>query len=311
MSVVSPSILQYGRVEPYVSLSELTTSPTASLLDFSNFIEGGDQDDQDAAMQQLIVRASSKADVFCMGRLGTLNATVNVEPGRSRIDREGRLVIRPYYTPIVAVNAFQWGPQMPGANQLEVSQNTVWLEREQIVAQVAGPGGGQSYGPSIGALSQIINSNLSANSEMYCTYTYVNGWANSFSTEDVTSGTSTMPVVDSTGVYPNMQLTIWDGVNDETLFVSSSYVPGTDTITFASAMQFNHAAGTNISAMDAAVKQAVIHFVVAMVQERGESAQVLEQMGEGHAESSGGGKMGHELMAYDLLSNFVQSAGRL
>jgi len=97
--VVAPFFQTEGIVEPYVSLNEVKFSPTASAIDFSNLIENASQVAQDRALSDLIKRASSKADIFCYGPLGTLNATSNTENGWYRPNRDGNITFTPSYTP--------------------------------------------------------------------------------------------------------------------------------------------------------------------------------------------------------------------
>jgi len=70
--VIAPYNLSEGPKTPYVTLDEVKFSATASSIDFSNLVENGSQAVQDRALQELIVRASVKADNYCMGPLGTL-----------------------------------------------------------------------------------------------------------------------------------------------------------------------------------------------------------------------------------------------
>jgi len=302
--VVAPFILAEGKVEPYVSLVEVKNSPTAAIIDFTNLIPDGSQVAQDIALQELIVRASSKADVHTMGIMGSLNATSNTENGRYRPNRAGEIIISPTFKPILAVTDFQvgWGPGQ-GLYDITLSTSNCSIERDQFI--ITAP---TTLGLYFGAGLSIAGGRWGYQHQMYCQWTYVNGWANTFTAATVAAGATSVTVKDPTGIYPGMQITLWDGQNDETLNVSTSYVPGTSTITFQSGFQYAHGSNVNLSTIPAIVKQAVIHFIVGMVKERGQGALVLNEIGEptaGHHTA-----MDEEAMAYDILDSFKAVWGR-
>lgn len=310
-NVYAPYILQGGRVEPYISVTEFLSSPTASMLDYSQFVQGGTKEQQDSAVKELIVRASAKADRYCLGQYGTLNATSNTEGGRYYPDRQGCFRVHPDFWPIIAVTAFQWGPTPGMGNVVTLSNDNCSIERSEIVISgLAGSGTQQFLG--INALSSVIGGPSSWGGPQYCQWTYVNGYANSFLTASTVVGATSLPVVDSTGVYPGMTITIWDGSNDEVVTVASSYVPGSNTITLAAGTVYPHASGTNVSAVPADVKQAVIHFTVAMVRQRGQGGFIIDQLGAGEPVM---GKVDtgddDEIRGYDLLEEFRLVSGRL
>jgi len=95
MTVIAPFYQTEGIIEPYVSLNEVKFSPTAAAIDFTNLIENASIVAQDRALSELIKRASSKADIFCYGKMGTLNATVNTENGWYRPSRDGNITFTP------------------------------------------------------------------------------------------------------------------------------------------------------------------------------------------------------------------------
>jgi hypothetical protein len=63
--------------------------------------------------------------------------------------------------------------------------------------------------------------------------------------------------------------------------------------------------GVNFSAMPATIKQAVIHFVVALVKQRGQGGLVLNELGEPSAMTSKAQSSAEDMMAaYDLLDQY-------
>lgn len=306
--VFAPYIQQIGRVEPYISLNEFKYSATASAIDWSNLVADATSAAQDVALHELIVRASSKIDNYCYGKLGTLNATSNTENGRYRLDRDGRFKIHPKYSPVIGVSAFEWGT-VPGVMApIALSASNAWLEEESIIILPYASSATTTYSGT-NTLSSLVSSN---SGEYYCQWTYINGWNNSFLSAQAAAGSSSITLVDPTGVYPGNQTTIWDGVNDELVTVSSTYVPGTNTVTLASPLQFTHGIGTNVSGIPAAVKQACIHFVVSMIKQRGQGGVMLDEMGattmvSGKVEMSSE----DEIQGCMLLEPYVVVSGRL
>ena len=306
MTVVAPYVLSEGRVEPYVSLDEVKFSPTASAIDFTNLIEDGSQQVQDRALYDLILRASSKADVYCMGQFGSLNATVNTENGRYRPNRMSQIIVHPYFTPILELRDFQvgWGPGQ-GLYDIPLTTSNVSIERHQFIITPQGP-----LGLQFGGLG-IAGGWWNYMQELFVQYTYVNGYANTFTAASSSTGATSLTINDPTGIYPGMNLTIWDGMNTETIQVSTSYVAGGTTILLTHGTKYRHGQNVNISALPASVKQAVIHFVVAMIKQRGQGGLVLQETGEptavtGRTETS----MQDEILAYDLLDDFKTVWGR-
>jgi hypothetical protein len=311
MTVLNQSNLQWGRAEPYLSLEEFLASPTASMLSFETFVEGGDQSDQMKALNQLIIRASGKVDSHCMGKFGTLCATGNIEQKRSTPTRAGEFIVHPEFSPILAVTAFSYGPNPGAFADVTLDSNNCMVQDEEFTITALGGGGVQVY-DGIGALGALLTRPRALGGPQYVQYSYISGWMNSFSTADVASGVSELEVVDPTGALPGGQLTIWDASNDEVVYVANDYVLGANPVTFAYPTQFAHVAGTNISALPSEVKQAVIHFVVDMVEQRGETGFIVDESGVAKgAGPVGSGNTPHAIAAYDLLDNFKRTWGGL
>jgi len=300
VSIIASYVLQGGRAEPYVTLDEVKFSPTASAIDFTNLIENGSQQVQDRALYELIIRASAKADNYCMGPYGSLNATVNTENGRYLPNRRGEIIIHPYFSPLLEVVSFEagWGPGQ-GMSNIPLNTSNCSIERNQFIITPQGP-----LGLQFGGLG-IAGGWWSYNSEFYCQYTYVNGWANSFTTTTTAAGATSVTVGDATGIYAGQNLTIWDGMNDEYVQVANTYDNTSLVIPLAAPLKYRHGSGVNISALPATVKQAVIHLVVALIKQRGDGGLVLNEIGEPTAATSTTVTSMHdEILAYDLLDDF-------
>jgi len=150
--------------------------------------------------------------------------------------------------------------------------------------------------------------------EYYCQYTYVNGYPNTFTTTSTAAGSTSIPVTDPTGIYPGTQINFWDGMNDESVTVSSSYVTGSTTVALESGTLYKHGIGVNFSQMHTNVKQACIHFVISMVKERGQGGG-FEISPAGEVVNSTSGKTkgfdDDQMAAFDLLDEFQAISGRL
>lgn len=306
MSIVAPFVYSGGMVEPYVSLSEVKFSPTASAIDFTNLIQDASQAVQDRALYELIVRASSKADSYTMGVYGSLCATSNTENGRYYMNRAGQIVINPYFTPIIAVSAFSagWGPG-DGLQNITLSTSNCSIERTQFIITSQ-----STMGLYFGNLG-IVGGNMQSGTEIFCQWTYVNGWANTFTNTTSNAGATSVTVNNVTGIYPGQFLTIWDGQKDEYVQVSTSWAVGNTTLTFTNPLRYAHGSGVNISALPASVKQAVIHFVVALIKERGQGGLVLNEIGEPTAVSSSTESSAtDEMQGFKLLDGFKSIWGR-
>lgn len=311
MTIYAPYIGQIGNVESYISPTELKFSPTASALDLSDLVEDGSQAANDLALIQLIKRASGMADAFCYGKMGTLNATINTENGRYNTDRLGRIKIHPKYTPIIGISAFSYGTNAGSLTPLSLTTGNAWIEEEELVIIPSGTNGTVVY-TGTDVLSQLTYGDMGGWG-YYCEWSYINGWANSFTTSPTVAGSITMSVVDGTGLYPGVQTNIWDGMNDEIVTLASTYVAGSNSLVFTSGTLFKHGTGVNVSRIHTNIKQAVVHLVCSLVKERGQGGGFeISPAGEVIQSSSGKSKgfSDDEIQAYNLLDPFECISGR-
>jgi hypothetical protein len=305
--VIASYILGENNGVPYVTTTEVLNSPTAASLDFTSLIPGGSAGQQTAALQDLIIRASAKADNYVYGALGTLSATSNTENGRYRGNRLGQFIIQPHYWPILELQTFAYGTTPgSGLQPVTLSADNVSIERHEFIVT-------QDFGLSttveFGSLN-LIAGGFPADYDQFCQWTYVNGFANTFTSSAITAGATTINVTNATGIYAGMTLTVWDGQYTEQVVVASTYSTGS-AIPLVAGTANAHAIGVNISALPATVKQAVIHFVCAMVTERGAGGLVLSEIGESTSVSNKTlNTEWHESQGFDLLDDFRQIWGR-
>ena len=308
MGVVAPFIKTEGIISPYVSVTEVLNSATAASVDFTNLVPNASLNAQTEALKDLIVKASAKADNYCLGALGTLCATVNTENGRYSANRLGQFVIQPYFWPILELKSFEFG-YAPGSgmNNVPLNDSNTSIERYQFIITNQY---GLSQATSIGGLN-MVGGAWGTGQMQFCQYTYVNGFANTFTSAAITAGDTSLTVDSAVGLYAGMTVTIWDGAKDEQFVISSSWDGTSLTIPTVSPLIYSHTTDTNVSTMPATVKQAVIHFIVAMAKERGAGGLVINELGEPVATSSATVSQAYdEAAGYDLLDDFIQVWGR-
>lgn len=306
--VVAPFIQTEGVVTAYVTPTEVLNSATAASVDFTNLVPNASLNAQTAALQELITKASAKADNYCMGALGTLTATRNTENGRYRANRLGQFVIQPYFWPILEVDSFSFG-YGPGAGLNSVTLNTsnCSIERHEFIIT-------NQYGlsnvASIGGLN-MVGGAWGGGQEQFCQWTYVNGFGNTFTSSAINAGDTQLVVDGVIGFYPGMTVSIWDGAKDEVFQIASTWDGVSTTIPTVSPLVYSHTVDTNVSTLPSTVKQAVIHFIVAMAKERGAGGLVINEIGEPVGTSSRTTTQEYdEAAGYDLLDDFIQVWGR-
>ena len=122
------------------------------------------------------------------------------------------------------------------------------------------------------------------------------------------SGATTITLNDTIGLIAGQNVFIWDGVNDE--YVNIKSISG-NVVTLANPTLFSHGTGVNVSALPADVKQAVIHFVIGLVKQRGQGGIVIGETGEPIATTpKAQNSMEDFVLAYDLLHPFRVVWGR-
>jgi len=305
MSAISPQNLTYQNRTVYLTPAEVKGSPIASAIDFTQLIPGGDFKTQDTALASLIAQASAEADQYCLGAVGTLGATVNTEAGRYRSNRQGWIIVHPGFWPILEVQTFSVGTSPGMTTQLTVTNDNCWIEQRQFV-MAATSDSWSSNGPV--ELSAI---GWNMNGYQFVEYTYVNGFFCQFLSSPVAAGASSIVVPHTTGLYPGIPFTIYDGSLSETATVASTWDSTSTTIPLVAPLTYAHGAGTHATTLPPTVKEAVIHLVVAKVKARGQGGFVLNEIGEptmvsGRTETS----YEDHRIGLNLLDAFKQVTGR-
>jgi hypothetical protein len=280
---------------PYLTIAEYKQAPTS--IDVDNLVSySTDPAVQNAELANVIARASSWIDTYCNQ---VLAATTTTERQRLRMSPDGYIKVHPDYWPVVAVTSFSYGATPNGlATYPDLSQ--AWIEKQSIVVPwTAGNMNWSSAGPlNLGMAGQPRGT-------VFCEYTYVNGYANTTLAASSSAGASSITVADSTGIVPNSKLTIYDGLNTENVTVSSTYTPGSTTVTLARNAVNAHSSGVCASALPPAIKQAAILATTAFLKVRGDSSLTMAVTDSVSSSKSGSQYTGEDLaLAEELLKPF-------
>ena len=312
--VVAPFTSSYSTRSAYLTLEEFRFSPTASVIDTTQLVDQGGQAAQDRALSDLITRASNMIDTYTTGKgYGTIGASLNSESGRYYANRQGQFIIKPNFTPIIELVSFSYGATMGNQVVVPLSADNCSVEESAFIVWSWGSSNGiQLTGQNFGLIGGFSN-----RQKAFVNYSYVNGWANAFLTADAAQGATSLDLTNVIGIYPsnattgqNYEMTLWDGMNTENIVVAPTYVAGTPTLTIQSPLQYRHGAGCNVSTLPPVVKQACIHFVVHLVEQRGEAGITLAETGFTESAGKSGTGMDHYAMGNDMLDEFMSQWGR-
>jgi len=239
----------------YCSVAEFENHPTG--LDTQNLVENGSSAQQTAELQLLLQQASSMVDQWVYQ---PLYAHLQTETWRGRPDAYERVRVRTRHWPIAQVTALQWraflsqpwqalDPTTAQVFSAESSGHEIWLGEGTFLGF-----GGWGAPP---VLVQV---------------TYVAGYANAQLTANAAAGTTTLTVDTTLGMTANQALTLYDGVNQETVIVASA--SGT-TVTLQAPTLYAHTAGVRVSAVPDAVTLATIYATAWIIKERRAGAGLM------------------------------------
>lgn len=167
---------------------------------------GGDDQDNDAALWQIIRNASDWAhgpNGLCQQ---ALNATVDTVRDHVNINRRGLAVIYPRYRPVLAVTAVSIGDS-PQTLQALSSLSGVDVQEDSFSVPI-----GPTF-PMNSSQGPLQFSGVSAPMDRALVqYSYVNGWPVTWLTDAVAAGATSLPLDDTTGIIEGVTwLTIYAG----------------------------------------------------------------------------------------------------
>jgi hypothetical protein len=264
-------------VVPYITVAEFKAGGTA--VDYQSLVPGNaDPVAQDDALAGIIADATGWVHRLC-GQM-ILAATVDTEIQRVRVSPKGELFVHPDNWPVLEVRSLSYGslPQLLtpltdlSGVMVEPHAFTLTLPGVNFLTSNQGP---LQFGPA-----------LMPDSQVWATWTYVNGYPNTLLASTATAGSSTVTVLDATGVYGGMtRLTIYDdGGTEAGLLVSS--VAG-NVVTLSAPLANTHIVNPGVSnairvsALPDQVKRATIALTAGLIKTRGNLSVVMDQVGGG------------------------------
>lgn len=294
----------YVSREPYITTEEFLSSPTG--CDTSQILPGGTPQQNRDALAGVIQRASNEADVYCYGPTGCLAASVDVQtapPQGWRVQNRGglrQIWVPVDNTPVVAVTGVSLGWD-PSSVTAVTDLTGVWPGQKVITIPVGGlttvPDGTVSWTSTSGPAGRVWGN-----------VEYINGYANAALSVDAAAGATSITPTDVLALYPGLQLAIYDATSghSETVTVAADYVPGTASVTLTAALRYAHLAGTAVSALPPAARQAVVSLTSALIKRRGGESIVLSAIQEEPSRKTMGepGLSADEKHAYLLLEPF-------
>lgn len=273
---VSPTVNSAFRRAAYIGLSEFQNAPTAVAT--GTLIPGGTAQQNQQALADTIMRASGWIDEHCFHSSdGTLAASVSVESSPIRA-KNGAIRLICKYRPILEVQGIALGPNAGQLSSLTTNPG-VSVDGKIITIPPTTLGGGipGDYLPGLVAGWGA--------GYWYASWAYVNGFPHTALAESSDADASSI-VVEPTlpdgssvcGIYPGTQLTIFDGVNTETVVASAA--PSTTTIELVEPTQFAHTLPAapdtiRVSSIPRAVEQACISLTSCLIKVRGTRAMVM------------------------------------
>lgn len=288
----------YAAYTPYITVTEFLNSATG--VDVSQLVPGGSTAQNQVALVTKIQRASNYADVKCKQ---VLAATAQIETGQVAADRWGRYLLHPRQWPVLQLTSASLTP-IDGGTAVPVTVSTAIVERTRIILPTTATLGTSTVGPlQFGTAGPL--------QDAYAQFGYVAGWPNTILTATATQGATSIQVQSALGIYAGSTLTIYDGLNTETVTVANGYVSGTtlplttgllNTHTYTAGAQNN----ISVSALPPAVKEAIVLLTTALIKVRGAEAfamAAIREQPERRQKMTPGGITAFDVVE-DILADF-------
>lgn len=286
---IAPYVPTYANRVPYLTRAEFLAAPTG--VDSSQLIPGGSTSANGAALDTLLLSASSFADQICHQ---VLAATADLQTGVYRRRPDGTIRVPVDFTPLIEVTGVSVGSR-PGQLSALTDLSGLWIERKVVripVPNIARSGG-----------------------DVFAQVAYVNGYANTTLTAAAIVGATSVLVASALGIFPGLTLTLLAdaAATTEQVTVASSYVQGSTTVPLVAALTHAHGIGDALTAMPRAAKQATICLATHLVKTRGaESVAMASTMtgtsaGAKKKQKDEVGSTAEYEQACQLLSDFMRT----
>lgn len=303
---------------PYCNISMLLNAPTGVPWDIVPQLNSDGTPAQLAELTNILQRATALADAKCAQ---TLRSTVSVEEVHGP---DTRMTVNPSRVarvmlsrwPVTQVLAGRVSPQaaIPRAWS-PVPVSAIALEDPPMTllspaVEGAAGAGGQAVLIAPGYVSWAMG-----RQGFTAEISYLNGWPHAGVTGSIAAGSSTVTVDDVTGMT-GATCWLYDGASTETVTVESATatVPvtlpaggtvqaGPGTVTLAEPVQYQHEAGTVLSALPQDIVWAVILLAASQVLSEGATAVAIPDIA-GSLTSGGKGAADLVIDAEVILANY-------
>lgn len=241
---------------PYVSAAAFRAHPT--YLDTDGLrVNDPDPADQTAALTTLLLEASAWADNECDQPLG---AHIRIQRCRAVVDRAGNLKWHADHGPVISVNSVGYG--LAPTALTTVAGTDAWVENDTNITL---PIGGQNT-----AWSGSLQFGLPLSGEVFLLANTTAGHVATILAGASTAGTTSLTVADPAGIVPGGEYRIWEPGTEETVTVSSLWVPPDPTVptvptaVLLAAPTVNaHETGHDFSSLPADARNAIVQKVTA------------------------------------------------
>lgn len=264
--VVAPNVPTYASYTPYITPQDFLNEPTG--VDTSQLIPQGSSLTQEAALARLCANASSEADRICQK---VLAATLDVESGMYRIQRDGTIHVPVPFGPLISVNAVSIGYS---ANTMTAMSDLSGVKPIRNVARIPVP-----TAPPLNYRFSPNPAAYAPHGWIYADVTYVNGWAHSLLTASTAVNAQSIVPGNVLGFVPNLPFTVYDGQSTEGARVSSGYTLGATTVPLTAGLRYAHDADVSVSALPPFARLAVVRLGAWLVKTRGSEAIVVTSIG--------------------------------
>jgi hypothetical protein len=256
---------------PYLTRDQYRCAPHA--MDTQALIREGNQADQDAELDRIIMQASGWCD-DCAEQ--PLTAQVSTESLRARVGPDGKLRLHPRQRPVVAVTGVQFGVDASLLSTLS-DLSGVWVENQSVEIPLQSALSGGFSGP-------LQFGSARPGSRVVVALSYVAGYPVTVLATDAAPTDTTISVKDATGIIPGRALRLQQGGAPTTLGpAQTSLVNGrvlvqsvvNNTVTLVGTVGQAFTAGAAVTAMPDEVEQACIYVVTALLKQSGNGALVM------------------------------------
>lgn len=264
--VVAARVPSYATYTPYITAQDFLNEPTG--VDTSQLIPAGSSLTETAALTRLCANASSEADRICQK---VLAATLDVESGMFRVQRDGTIRVPLPFGPVISVNGVSIGfsastmTPMTDLTGIKIIRNVAYIPV-----------------PTPPPLAYQFSPNLAAYAPagwVYADVSYVNGWAHSTLTASTLANATQVTPLNVLGFVPNLPFTLYDGQNTEGAQVASGYVLGASPVPLATGLLYAHtasaAAPLTVSALPPFARLAVVTLAKWLAKTKGTKALVM------------------------------------